>query len=169
MSVLDTADTIRARYEGAAPQLDPEGFRLFRAAGEITGIRNLWEEFPYEDACGRFEEANGHELLRYLTAAHFGAVSWEVVPGTTYERAILREVDTSTEEYPGVCTAALCQSAGAYGFGKTNTQKRRRKENEQRRRCSIAKINKGAWHTNGVKVRPARATAQKRKSEEESR
>ena len=64
MSVLDTADTIRARYEGAAPQLDPEGFRLFRAAGEITGIRNLWEEFPYEDACGRFEEANGHELLR---------------------------------------------------------------------------------------------------------
>ena len=62
MSVLDTADTIRARYEGAAPQLDPEGFRLFRAAGEITGIRNLWEEFPYEDACGRFEEANGHEL-----------------------------------------------------------------------------------------------------------
>lgn len=48
MSVLDTADTIRARYEGAAPQLDPEGFRLFRAAGEITGIRNLWEEFPYE-------------------------------------------------------------------------------------------------------------------------
>ena len=47
MSVLDTADTIRARYEGAAPQLDPEGFRLFRAAGEITGIRNLWEEFPY--------------------------------------------------------------------------------------------------------------------------
>lgn len=99
MSVLDTADTIRARYEGAAPQLDPEGFRLFRAAGEITGIRNLWEEFPYEDACGRFEEANGHELLRYLTAAHFGAVSWEVVPGTTYERAILREVDTSTEEY----------------------------------------------------------------------
>ena len=48
MSVLDTADTIRARYEGAAPQLDPEGFRLFRAAGEITGIRNLWEEFPYD-------------------------------------------------------------------------------------------------------------------------
>lgn len=34
---------------------------------------------------------------------------------------------------------------------------------------SVAKINKGAWHTNGVKVRPARATAQKRKSEEESR
>ena len=82
MSVLDTADTIRARYEGAAPQLDPEGFRLFRAAGEITGIRNLWEEFPYEDACGRFEEANGHELLRYLPAAHFrgrllGGRAWD--------------------------------------------------------------------------------------------
>ena len=167
MSVLDTADTIRARYEGAAPQLDPEGFRLFRAAGEITGIRNLWEEFPYEDACGRFEEANGHELLRYLTAAHFGAVSWEVVPGTTYERAILREVDTSTEEYQAFARQLYAKALERMGLEKP--QKRRRKENEQRRRCSIAKINKGAWHTNGVKVRPARATAQKRKSEEESR
>lgn len=156
MSVLDTADTIRARYEGAAPQLDPEGFRLFRAAGEITGIRNLWEEFPYEDACGRFEEANGHELLRYLTAAHFGAVSWEVVPGTTYERAILREVDTSTEEYQAFARQLYAKALERMGLENQHS-KRRRKENEQRRRCSIAKINKGAWHTNGVKVRrPAR-------------
>ena len=127
MSVLDTADTIRARYERAAPQLDPEGFHLFRAAGEITGIRNFWEEFPYEDACGRFEEANGHELLRYLTAAHFGAVSWEVVPGTTYERAILREVDTSTPEYQAFARQLYAKALERMGLGKPAPQPEKQK------------------------------------------
>lgn len=127
MSVLDTADTIRARYERAAPQLDPEGFRLFRAAGEITGIRNLWDEFPYEDACGRFEEADGHELLRYLTAAHFGAVSWEVVPGTTYERAILREVDTSTPEYQAFARQLYAKALERMGLGKPAPQPEKQK------------------------------------------
>ena len=47
----------------------------------------------------RFAEADGHELLKYLTAAYFEAVSWEIVPGTTYEKAILGKVDTSTPEY----------------------------------------------------------------------
>ena len=28
-------------------------------------------------------EADGHQLLKYLTALHFHAVRWEVVPGTT--------------------------------------------------------------------------------------
>ena len=129
------------------PPAGPGGFRLFRAAGEITGIRNLWEEFPYEDACGRFEEANGHELLRYLTAAHFGAVSWEVVPGTTYERAILREVDTSTEEYQAFARQLYAKALERMGLEKPTLKKRRRKENEQRRRCSIAKINKRAHGT----------------------
>ena len=95
----DTAENFRQVYERAAPQHDPEGFQLFFAAQEVTGIRRLWEEFPYEDACGCFEFADGRQLLRYLTAARFGAVSWEIVPGTTYERAVLREVDTSTPEY----------------------------------------------------------------------
>ena len=95
----DTVESVRQVYERAAPQHDPEGFQLFFAAQEVTGIRRLWEEFPYEDACGCFEFADGRQLLRYLTAAYFNAVSWEVVPGTTYERAVLREVDTSTPEY----------------------------------------------------------------------
>ena len=95
----DTVESVRQVYERAAPQHDPEGFQLFFAAQEVTGIKHLWEEFPYEDACGRFELADGHQLLQYLTAAYFRAVSWEIVPGTTYERAILREVDTGTPEY----------------------------------------------------------------------
>ena len=86
-------------YNCVAPEFDPDGFRLYFAAQEITGIRDLYGCFPYEDACGCFEEVDGHALLRWLTAAHFGAVSWEGVPGTTYERAVLQEVDTSTAEY----------------------------------------------------------------------
>ena len=99
MKGLVTAEKLKERYERVASQYDPDGFRLYCAAKEITGIKRLWEEYPYEDACGRFEAADGHELLRYLTAAYFKAVAWEIVPGTTYERAILREVDTGTPEY----------------------------------------------------------------------
>ena len=123
MSTLDTTDTLRARYARAAPRLDPEGFRLFYAAQEIAGIPYLWEVFPYEDARGQFELANGHTLLRYLTAAHFGAVSWEVVPGTTYERAILREVDTSTEEYQAFARQLYAKALERMGLEKPTLKK----------------------------------------------
>ena len=99
MKGLDKAEELKELYERVASQYDPDGFRLYFAAQEITGIKRLWEEYPYEDACGRFEAADGHELLRYLTAAYFKAVSWEIVPGTTYEKAILGKVDTSIPEY----------------------------------------------------------------------
>ena len=99
MKELDTVEKLKELYERVAPRHDPDGFRLYFAAKEITGIKRLWEEYPYEDACGRFVAADGHELLRYLTAAYFKAVSWEIVPGKTYEKAILGKVDTSTPEY----------------------------------------------------------------------
>lgn len=99
MKGLVTAEKLKERYERVASQNDPDGFRLYFAAKEITGIKRLWEEYPYEDACGRFEAADGHELLRYLTAAYFKAVAWEIVLGTTYEKAILGKVDSSTPEY----------------------------------------------------------------------
>lgn len=96
---LDSTEKFRQFYDCVSPQLDADGFQLYFAAEEITGIRGLHEHFPYEDARGYFEEADGHMLLRYLTAAHFGAVDWEIVPGTTYERATLREVDTAAPEH----------------------------------------------------------------------
>ncbi len=67
-------------------------------AEKLTGI-DVSSFFPYEDNRGLFAEADGRQLLRWLTAAHFHAVDWSIVPGTTYERAALREVDTSTPEY----------------------------------------------------------------------
>lgn len=96
---LDSAEKLRRFYDCVAPQYDEEGFKLFHAAQKVTGITNLEAQFPYEDACGYFEDADGHRLLRYLTAAHFQAVQWEALPGTTYERTELLDIDTSTPEY----------------------------------------------------------------------
>ena len=96
---LDTTEKLKQLYGCVAPQYDEEGFKLFRAAQKVTGITNLEAKFPYEDACGYFEDADGHRLLHYLTAAHFQAVQWEALPGTTYERTELLDIDTSTPEY----------------------------------------------------------------------
>ena len=85
-------------YETVSPSLDPQGFTLFRAAKKMTGI-DLYSYFAYEDSRGLFEQMDGRQLLRWLTAARFGAVDWGIVTGTCYEEAILREVDTSAPEY----------------------------------------------------------------------
>ena len=106
----------------------PDGFRLYSAAQEVTGIKHLWEEFPYEDACGRFELADGRQLLRYLTAAYFQAVSWEIVPGTTYERAILQEVDTRTPEYRAFEKQIYEAALRRMGLRKTRASKSERGE-----------------------------------------
>lgn len=85
-------------YETISPSLDPQGFTLYHAAEKMTGI-DLYSYFAYEDSRGMFETMNGRQLLRWLTAARFGAVEWEIVTGTCYEKALLREADTSTPEY----------------------------------------------------------------------
>lgn len=133
---LNTTERLRQFYNCVAPEFDPDGFRLYYAAEEISGIRNLYGCFPYEDARGCFEEADGHALLRYLTATHFGAVSWEVVPGTTYERAVLQEVDTSTAEYQAFERQFYAKALERMGFqeflpvepGKVQEQTKQREE-----------------------------------------
>ena len=67
------------QYAQLAPTLDADGFSLYAAAEEVTGLK-VYEEFPYEDNRGLFEMADGHTLLRYLEAAYFGTVTWEIVP-----------------------------------------------------------------------------------------
>ena len=85
-------------YETVSPSLDPQGFTLFRTAKKMTGI-DLYSYFAYEDSRGLFEQMDGRQLLRWLTSARFGAVDWEIVTGTIYEEAVLREVDASAPEY----------------------------------------------------------------------
>ena len=67
------------QYAQLAPTLDADGFSLYAAAEEVTGLK-VYEEFPYEDNRGMFEMADGHTLLRYLEAVYFGVVTWEIVP-----------------------------------------------------------------------------------------
>ena len=98
-----------------AAQLDGEGFRLYRAAQRITGFQP-YNAFPYEDNRGAFETADGHTLLRYLEAAHFDAVTWEIVPGTTYERAVLGKVDITTAEYRAFREAICADALGRMGL-----------------------------------------------------
>lgn len=100
------------QYVQLAPTLDADGFSLYAAAEEVTGLK-VYEEFPYEDNRGMFELADGHTLLRYLEAAYFGTVTWEIVPGTPYERAILGEVDKTTPEYRAFYQK-ICAGAAAH-------------------------------------------------------
>ncbi len=57
------------QYAQLAPTLDADGFSLYAAAEEVTGLK-VYEEFPYEDNHGMFEMADGHTLLRYLWKRH---------------------------------------------------------------------------------------------------
>lgn len=102
-------------YRKFAAQLDEDGFRLYHAAQRITGFQP-YDAFPYEDNRGAFEAADGHTLLRYLEAAHFDAVTWEIVPGTTYERAILGKVDTTTPEYRAFRETICADALGRMGL-----------------------------------------------------
>ena len=100
------------QYAQLAPTLDADGFSLYAAAEEVTGLK-VYEEFPYEDNHGMFEMADGHTLLRYLEAAYFGTVTWEIVPGTPCERAILGEVDKTTPKYR-TFYQKICAGAAAH-------------------------------------------------------
>ncbi len=95
---LSTPEELKRFYDAISPDMDPSGFTLYRMAKELTGI-DVPSCFPYEDNRGLFEEMSGHSLLDWLTAVHFRAVDWDIIPGSTYESATLREVDTSTSEY----------------------------------------------------------------------
>lgn len=95
---LSTPDELKRFYDAISPDMDPSGFTLYRMAKELTGI-DVPSCFPYEDNRGLFEEMSGHSLLDWLTAVRFQAVEWNIISGSTYESATLREVDTSTSEY----------------------------------------------------------------------
>ena len=95
---LSSLEDMKRFYNTISPSVDPQGFTLYHMAEKLTGI-DVSSFFPYEDNRGLFAEADGRQLLRWLTAAHFGAVDWTIGPGTTCEAAALREVDTSTPEY----------------------------------------------------------------------
>lgn len=131
---LDSTEQLRRFYDTIAPDFDEGGFRLYDAALAISGYPNIPGEFPYEDNCGIFDEADGHQLLKYLTALRFHAVRWEVVPGTTYERAILLEVDTTTPEYRAFEKLIYGQALCSMGFQALLPQEQQRGRTREKRK-----------------------------------
>ena len=95
---LSTPEEMKRFYDTISPSMDAQGFTLYHMAKELTGI-DVPACFPYEDNRGMFEVMEGHQLLDWLTAVHFQAVEWEIIPNSTYESATLLPVDTSTPEY----------------------------------------------------------------------
>lgn len=111
-----TNEELTRIYEAAAPIRDPYGFGLYFSAKTLTGIE-ISTYFPYEESQGLFEDAKGPELMRYLTAARFGAVTWETVPGTDCKKAVLGQVDTATPEYRAFELAVYNRALEWAGFG----------------------------------------------------
>ena len=138
---LDSTEQLRRFYDTIAPDFDDGGFRLYDAALAISGYPNLPGEFPYEDNRGVFDYADGRQLLKYLPALRFRAVRWEVVSGTTYEKAVLLDVDTATPEYRAFEKQLYTQALRDLGFQgllpqeqerRIGKQKEKRKEGAER-------------------------------------
>lgn len=103
-------------YNQAAPYLDPDGYKIYAAVTNITGIC-IHDYFHYEENRGMFEAMSCPSMTRYLEAAHFGAVTWKIVPGTTYEEAILGKVDTTTPEYKAFREKVYADALHSMGLG----------------------------------------------------
>lgn len=112
---LASTEDMKQLYDAISPKVDPENFTLYRMAEKLTGIETS-SFFPYEDNRGIFAQADGRQLLRWLAAAHFHAVDWTIVPSTPYERAILREVDTTTPEYQAFERQLYAKTLEQLGF-----------------------------------------------------
>lgn len=107
--------TAEQLYGYAAPHLDSDGFLLYAAACHVTGI-NIHDFFHYEENHGMFEEMPFPDMVRYLEAAYFDAITWEIVPGTTYERAVLGTIDASTSEYKAFRGKVFADALGCMGL-----------------------------------------------------
>lgn len=112
---LSSAEEMKRLYTAISPALDPGGFTLYRTAVKLTGLDTA-SAFPYEDSRGLFTEADGRQLLHYLIADLFHAVDWTIVPGTCYESASLREVDTAAPEYRAFETELYRAALTRMGF-----------------------------------------------------
>jgi len=135
---LETVQDMVRFYDTVMPALDRDGFQLYFTAVEMTGFK-VHHAFPYEDVRGVFEDADGHELMAYLLADQFHGVDWDIVSGTSYESASLKEIDTATPEYQAFAKELYGKTLRKMGFGdlmppepvpeqskeKTHTQERR--------------------------------------------
>ena len=111
---LHTLRDMKRYYSALAPALDADGFSLYQEAKAITGI-DVCSYYPYEDNKGAFAMMKGPQLMRYLEAAYFSAIKWEIV-GHTYEKATLLPVDTTTAQYKAYEKQLYAKTLNKLGF-----------------------------------------------------
>ena len=114
------------QYAQLAPTLDTDGFSLYAAAEEITGLK-VYEEFPYEDNRGMFEMAErdlpegidkvhsymiGDKLLDTEAGQKFGVTS--ILVGTGYGAELHKEQQENGEKPPYVHYAADLEQAAQW-------------------------------------------------------
>lgn len=100
-------------YHAVSMTLDPDGWALYHAAETVTKI-NVEDEFPTETQLHYFE-GESDVCMRYLEAAYFECVSWEVVEDR-YEIARLREVDVDSPQYQEYKSALYREVRKALGI-----------------------------------------------------
>jgi hypothetical protein len=96
------------QYQALAAQLDPEGWKLLRAAEKVLGKFD-YAHFAYEDSIGTFEEMDGFGLLEYLyvqNAWKLGEVNarqsrFEPV-ASCYEQCVNMHIDKTTPEFKAI-------------------------------------------------------------------
>ena len=98
-------------YNRLAPELDPDGFRLFWAAEQQTGI-NIYRAFPIEDSLGYFESMSGYAILEWLEAEAFGTYDLETrAPGIQVICKL--KINKGTEQYKAYRRAIYEQAVKA--------------------------------------------------------
>lgn len=86
-------------YENICVTLDPEGWKLYRAAEAYTGV-DPSHAFPTEDNLGYFEVLDGTELIYWVEVSAFGECEYRQLDcGGGYELSTERVIYKDTEEY----------------------------------------------------------------------
>ena len=77
--------------------LDPEEWDLLKIVKDITGTKT--SDLYYEDNMGMFELMNGSQLINIHEKLAFAEQTYEIVPGTGYEKTIFEPIDFMSNSY----------------------------------------------------------------------
>ena len=87
-------------YEAIKGVSDEGGYELFWAAESILG-KFCYSTFAYEDNTGVFDRdsCDGYEMLGWLEGSKFDGYTYDIVPGTCYEKSNYVGIDKSSPDY----------------------------------------------------------------------
>ncbi len=97
--------------DGIGREVVPEGRRILERAGQLTGARFEFEEFPWGSEyflqCGRMMPADALERLRPFQAIYLGAVGDPRVPDHTTLNGLLLPIRRTFDQYACVRPAVF--------------------------------------------------------------